>query len=361
MREQDCRADTVTQAPGGAAGLRHSSDVEPGIRRRRAGKRFTYRDQLGRAITDEETLARIRSLVIPPAWRDVWVCPSSDGHVQATGRDARGRKQYRYHPKWREVRDEAKYGRLLEFAAALPGIRDRIERDLARQGMPREKVLATVVRLLEATLIRVGNEEYARSNQSYGLTTLRDRHVRIAGARVQFRFRGKSGRKHAIEVRDRRLAGIVARCRDIPGQELFQYVDESGKRVAVSSGDVNAYLREVSGQEFSAKDFRTWAGTVLAALVLKAMPPPESAAQAKRNVVRAVKDVAEHLGNTPAVARACYVHPAVIEAYEEGETITIQPGEEGADPGSGLPAALGEAEEAVAELLRKRQEALGTQ
>lgn len=290
----------------------------PGIVRRRAGKGFSYRGPDGERVTDRDTLARIRSLAVPPAWTDVWICPSPRGHIQATGRDARGRKQYRYHPRWREVRDETKYHRMLAFGRALPGIRTRVAEDLGRRGLPREKVLAAVVRLLETSLVRVGNEEYARTNRSFGLTTLRDRHAKIEGAEIRLRFRAKGGLDRSVTLRDRRLATVVKRCQDVPGQELFQYLDEDGNRQGIGSADVNAYLQEISGQEFTAKDFRTWAGTVLAALALQAFEAFDSEAAAKRNVTRAIESVASRLGNTVAICRKCYVHPEVVNAYLEG-------------------------------------------
>lgn len=262
--------------------------------------------------------ARIRALAIPPAWTDVWICADPRGHLQATGRDARGRKQYRYHPRWREVRDQDKYGRLPEFGRALPAIRRRIGRDLGRHGLPRQKVLAAVVKLLETTFIRVGNDEYARQNRSYGLTTMRDGHVRVSGSKVRFMFRGKSGVQHALELDDRRLARIVRRCRDLPGQELFQYLDEDGEVVDVSSEHVNVYLKDITGTDFTSKDFRTWAGTVLAARLLCAERPTSSAAAGKRAIAQAIDEVARRLGNTRSVCRKCYVHPAVIEAYLDG-------------------------------------------
>jgi DNA topoisomerase-1 len=275
----------------------------------------------GRTVRDRETLRRIASLVIPPAWEDVWISPHPNGHLQATGRDTKRRKQYRYHPRWRAVRDETKYDRVMAFAAALPALRKRIEADLARQGLPREKVLAAVVRLLETTLIRVGNDEYARTNHSFGLTTMLDRHVAVGATSVRFRFLGKSGIKHTIDLRDPRIARLVKRCRDLPGQELFQYVDDDGQPRGVDSADVNEYLRQVAGDDFTAKDFRTWAGTVLAALALREFETFDSQTQAKKNVVRAIESVAERLGNTPAICRKCYVHPAVIESYLDGTMI----------------------------------------
>src|SRR6185312_8170574 len=303
------------------AGLRYVSDSKPGIRRLGAAKRFRYAGVDGKPVRDQETLARIRSLVIPPAWTDVWICPLANGHLQATGRDARGRKQGRYHPRWREVRDENKYERMTHFAAALPGIRARVKEDLARPGMPREKVLATIVGVMEATHIRVGNEEYARTNKSYGLTTMRNRHVEVHGADVKFTFQGKSGVRHAISLHDRRLARIIKQCTDIPGYELFQYLDADGTHHNIDSTAVNDYLREITGQHFTAKDFRTWAGSVLACDLLRELGPFESAAEAKRNVVAAIAKVAAELGNTPSVCRKCYVHPAVLEAYLGGITI----------------------------------------
>jgi DNA topoisomerase-1 len=315
-----------------SVGLRYVHDRMPGMVRVATKAGFEFRGPDSSQVDDEATLERIRSLVIPPAWTDVWICASPTGHLQATGRDARGRKQYRYHPKWREVRDEQKYARLAAFGRRLPLIRERADRDLARAGLPRAKVLATVVRLLELTLIRVGNEEYARSNRSYGLTTLRDNHVDVNGTTVQFKFRGKSGKEHRIGVRDRRLAHIIKRCRDLPGQDLFQYVDEEGVTQSIGSGDVNDYLREVSEQDFTAKDFRTWAGTLLAATALHAFGPAETDREAKSNIVQAVGMVAERLGNTPAISRKCYIHPAVVDAYLGGELIQVPDG----DDGSGL-------------------------
>jgi DNA topoisomerase-1 len=309
-------ADPIQSAK--VAGLRYMSDDRPGITRVRNGKGFRYVDAEGRAVRDPETLARIKALVIPPAWTDVWICPIANGHIQATGRDERGRKQYRYHARWRLVRDETKYSRMIAFGEALPAIRERTARDLRLPGLPRRKVLATVVRLLETTLIRVGNEEYAKANGSFGLTTMHDRHIDVSEGTLRFSFRGKGGVRHSIDLEDRRLAEIVKRCQDLPGQELFQYIDDDGNPQDVDSHDVNEYLREVSGQDFTAKDFRTWAGTVLAAMALQEFEVFDSQAQAKRNVVRAIESVAERLGNTPTICRKCYVHPAVIEAYLDG-------------------------------------------
>jgi DNA topoisomerase-1 len=301
-----------------AAGLCYVSDAAPGIRRRRRGRAFGYTRADGSAVRDPQTLARIRALAIPPAWRDVWICEHGDGHIQATGRDARGRKQYRYHLRWRELRDENKYGRMIAFARALPRIRRRVGRDLARPGLPREKALATVVRLLEGTRMRVGNEEYARENASFGLTTLRERQVRVRGATLSFRFRGKSGVEHALELADPRLADIVRRMQDLPGQELLRYVDEEGATRRIESADVNAYLREIAEQDFTSKDFRTWAGTLLAARALRALGPFASQAEGRRNVAQAIEAVAKALGNTKAVCRRCYVHPAIIDTYMRG-------------------------------------------
>jgi DNA topoisomerase I len=313
------------QRAADAAGLHYVTDTQPGLGRQKVGRAFRYVGRRGRVLRDPRTLERIRSLVIPPAWTDVWICPDALGHIQVTGRDARGRKQYRYHPRWRTVRDDAKYGRMLAFGQALPIIRARIEEDLARRGLSRRKVLAAVIKLLETTLIRVGNEEYARDNGSFGLTTLRGRHASIKGSTVKFRFRGKSGKVHEIGVQDRRLSRIVKSCQELPGQELFQYVDGHGRRRAITSSDVNDYLREVTGQGFTAKDFRTWAGTVLAAWALQELPPVRTKADAKKNVLRAVERVAGRLGNTVAICRKCYVHPVVFDAYLEGTLVeTLQ-------------------------------------
>ncbi|MGI9145814.1 MAG: DNA topoisomerase IB [Chloroflexota bacterium] len=300
------------------AGLRYVDDDGPGIRRKRAGAAFSYLGADGQRIRDARTIQRIRSLAIPPAWSDVWICTDPDGHIQATGRDARGRKQYHYHPRWREVRDAAKYERLAAFAQALPGIRHHVMDDLAQRGIPRTKVLATLVRLLEETSIRIGNEEYRRQNRSFGLTTMLDRHARIEGGTVRFEFKGKSGRQHSIKLSDRRLARIVKQCQEIPGQELFQYLDEEGNRHSVGSSDVNEYLRQISGGEFTAKDFRTWNGTVLALRYLRMCESPSSTTAGKRLVSGAIKSVAQELGNTPAVCRKAYIHPVVLNAYLEG-------------------------------------------
>ena len=327
-----------------AAGLRYVSDAAPGILRRRRGRAFHYSRADGAPVRDPRTLGRIRALAIPPAWREVWICSADDGHLQATGRDARERKQYRYHRRWREVRDETKYGRLIPFAAALPRIRRRVARDLARPGLPREKVIATVVRLLETTRARIGNEEYARENESFGLTTLRERQVRVRGSRLKFRFRGKSGVEHAIELDDRRLATIVRRMRDLPGEELFRYVDDDGETRRIESDDVNAYLKEIAGEDFTSKDFRTWAGTVLAARALRALGPCASQSEGKRNIAQAIAAVAGALGNTKAVCRKCYIHPEILESYLEGRLGDFMQPETG----------HGAAEKAVAALLKAR-------
>jgi DNA topoisomerase I len=301
-----------------AVGLRYVSDARPGIRRQARGQGFSYLGVDGQVIRDPAERQRIEALVIPPAWTDVWICPLPNGHLQATGRDEKGRKQYRYHPLWNEMRGQTKYDRLLLFGEALPLIRERVEQDLRLPGLPRQKVLATIVRLLETTFIRVGNKEYARTNQSFGLTTLRDQHVKISGSIIRFQFRGKSGQDHRIDLQDRRLAKIVKQCRDIPGYELFQYLDENGQRQTVDSGDVNAYLREITQQDFTAKDFRTWGGTVLAAMTLNELGPWESESESKKNIVQAVKEVANCLGNRPATCRKYYIHPGILDTYLDG-------------------------------------------
>jgi DNA topoisomerase I len=303
------------------AGLRYVDGREAGIQRVRRGNGFAFLNASGKRITEPDTLARIAHLAIPPAWTDVWICPHPDGHIQATGRDVRGRKQYRYHENWRAVRDENKFERMIAFGVALPKIRQRVARDLRRRGLGREKVLAAMVRLLETTLIRVGNEEYARQNHSFGLSTMRDRHVSIRRGVIHFEFRGKGGKKHEIDLHDPKLAEVVRRAQDLPGQELFQYVDENGAQQKISSEDVNEYLRSVAGGEFSAKDFRTWAGTVLAAIALCECEQCGGHRQAKKNVTQAIERAAERLGNTPAICRKSYVHPAVIAAYLKGTTI----------------------------------------
>jgi DNA topoisomerase-1 len=305
-------------------------------------------------VHDKETLKRIKALAIPPAWTDVWVCPNPRGHVQATGHDERGRKQYLYHDRWREVRDETKYARMTAFGRALPRIRERVAHDLSLPGLPREKVLATVVSLLEMTLIRVGNEQYARSNRSFGLTTMRNRHVEVDGSQLRFKFKGKSGKTHSIGIKDRRLAAIVKRCQELPGQELFAYIDDDGVRRAIDSSDVNEYLKEIGGDDFTSKDFRTWAGTVLAAQTLREMAPvkPRSKTQARRNVTEAVQYVSERLGNTPAICRKSYINPMVIESYLDGsllKKLKVKAGKEQPDK----PADLSSEEEALLEFLQR--------
>lgn len=304
--------------PGEAAqnaGLRYVSDEEPGIRRQKRGKGYRYLLPGGKSVTDRATLARIRKLAIPPAYTNVWICGRPNGHIQATGRDAKGRKQYRYHPLFRELRDSTKYDHMLEFAAALPRIRARIDEHMRLRGLPREKVLATVVHLLETTMIRIGNADYVKQNKSFGLTTLRDRHVNVEGAELRFHFKGKSGKIWRLKIRDRRVAKIVKACQDLPGQHLFQYLDDGGVQREVTSGDINAYLREISGTDITAKDFRTWHGTVLAALALSEYEKVGSQAAAKKNVRVAIEAVSARLGNTPAICRKCYVHPEIVESY----------------------------------------------
>ena len=301
-----------------SAGLRYITDGTKGIQRKRVGQKFRYIAPDDTPVRDAETLQRIRSLAIPPAYTDVWICTSPKGHLQATGRDARGRKQYRYHPRWREVRDESKHGRMIAFGHSLPKIRKACQEHMGLRRLPREKVLATIVRLLEMTLIRIGNEEYARSNQSYGLTTMRNRHLKVKGSKLEFAFKGKSGKRFKIDLQDRRLARIVKKCQDLPGQDLFEYIDDEGGLHRIGSSDVNASLREVSGEDITAKDFRTWYATVLAAMALEEIESVDSEAASKRNIVRAIEHVAERLGNTPAVCRKSYVHPAILEAYQHG-------------------------------------------
>ena len=309
--------DACPLTAAATAGLRYVRDEQPGIERRRCGDGFVYLGADGKTIRNATVLDRIRALAVPPAWTNVWICPDQRGHIQATGRDAKGRKQYRYHAAWRAHRDETKFDRLQAFADVLPLIRRRTNADLEQSGLPRNKVLATIVQLLEKSLIRVGNEEYARHNQSFGLTTLRSRHVRVNGGTLRFQFRGKSGVRHSVSVNDRRLARVVKQCRDLPGQELFQYLDEAGEAQVVDSGDINGYLKEITGQDFTAKDFRTWSGTVLAATALREVPPPGTKRETERNVNVAIEAVAGLLGNTPTVCRKSYVHPGVVDAYRD--------------------------------------------
>ena len=304
-----------------SAGLRYVTDDAPGITRRRVGKGFSYRSPDGSVLKDRAAVGRINALAVPPAYKDVWICPHPDGHIQATGRDDKGRKQYRYHPRWREVRDATKYEHMLDFAQVLPVIRARVDADMRRSGLPREKVLATVVRLLERTLIRVGNDDYVEQNGSYGLTTLENRHVKVEGGELRFGFKGKSGKTWNLKLSDRRVAKVVKACQDLPGQELFQYRDAGGTPRDVSSADVNAYLREVTGRDVTAKDFRTWAGTVLAALALREFERFDTQAAAKRNVRAAIERVSARLGNTPTICRKCYVHPHVLDTYLSGSLV----------------------------------------
>jgi len=301
------------------AGLRYVSDDQPGYSRKLKDEDFEYLDTEGKPIHDEQRLLRIKRLAVPPAWKGVWICPSANGHIQATGRDARDRKQYRYHDRWREIRDENKYDRMIDFGKALSKIRRRVRKDMALPGLPRNKVLATVVQLLERTFIRVGNEAYARENKSFGLTTMQDRHVNVKGSKLRFRFKGKSGRQREVDMTDRRVAKIIAKLQDLPGQDLFQYVDDQGVVHNVTSQDVNDYLREISGGDFTAKDFRTWGGTVLAAIALNSVGMFETEQQAKANVKNAIGVVAKLLGNTPSICRKCYIHPAVLESYLNGD------------------------------------------
>lgn len=331
-----------------AAGLTYVSDLEPGIRRRKAGTGFSYWSPSGKLISDKTVLSRIRKLAVPPAWSDVWICPEASGHIQATGRDARGRKQYRYHDDWRQVRDQDKYDRLVDFAKLLPRIRQRVDEDMGRRGTARKKVLATVVSLLDKALIRVGNGEYAKDNDSYGLATLRTRHVDIEGSELRFRFKGKSGKTWRLKVRDRRIARVVRSIQELPGQNLFQYVDDDGEIRTVRSTDVNDYLREIACADVSAKDFRTWAGTVLAVLALSALGPFASQTQAKMHVRRAIEAVAARLGNTATICRKYYIHPHVVDCYLKGRLPTVRAGD--GSFSSGLP----REEAAVLRILSKR-------
>ncbi len=332
----------VLKAAARAAKLRYISNRAKGIRRERSGDGFDFFAPDGEKITDAAEIARIRKLAIPPAYQDVWICPHANGHLLATGRDARGRKQYRYHPKWREIRDEGKYGKMLLFGKVLPGIRAKVERDLGKPGLPREKVLAAIVRLLESTLIRVGNEEYAKTNKSFGLTTLRNRHVKIdGGSRIRFDFRGKSGTEHHIDLRNKKLANVVRRCQELPGQELFQYLDGDDAPHGVGSDDINDYLQDITGEPITAKDFRTWAATNLAALALQQLEVFDTQAKAKKNVLQAIEAVSKMLGNTPAICRKCYIHPAIFDGYLDGrllEALKQRTEEKLADPGHGLKA-----------------------
>ena len=324
-REQETEIDEVAvilpHEAAAQADLVYVTDETPGITRRRSGKGFSFRLPSGEVVKDPSTIQRIKKLAIPPAYTDVWICPDERGHIQATGRDARGRKQYRYHARWTEVRDSAKYDRMLEFARALPQIRDRVNLDLGRRGLPRERVLATVVHLLETTFMRVGNDTYAKQNRSYGLTTLKDGHVKIGSTTLRFKFKGKSGKSWQLNVNDRRIAKIVKSCQDIPGQRLFQYYDEDGNQRQVLSSDVNDYLRDITGKDFTAKDFRTWAGTLLAMTALRELESFDSQAAAKKNLRAAIERVASRLGNTVTICRKCYIHPEVMTSYLDGSLL----------------------------------------
>lgn len=352
-REPDIAAVPDPKEAAESAGLVYVTDEQRGITREAAGQGWRYRKANGELLADEAALERIRKLAIPPAWTDVWICPKANGHLQATGRDARGRKQYKYHAQFREVRESTKYGHMMAFARALPAIRARIAEHMGLRGLPREKVLATVVHLLETTLIRVGNEDYAKSNKSYGLTTLRNPHVKVEGAQLRFQFKGKSGRTWKLQVKDRRIARIVRSCQELPGQELFQYLDEGGEVRRVTSADVNAYLREISGQDITAKDFRTWAGTVLAAMALREFEAFDTQAAHKKNVRTAIERVAARLGNTPTICRKCYVHPEVLQAYAEGGLL-LEVKEQVEEELRGDIAALKPEEAAVLALLEAR-------
>ena len=336
-----------------SVGLRYISDARPGIRRRKSGKGFTYTRADGSKLPAAHVLRRIKSLAIPPVWTDVWICPFEDGHLQATGRDAKGRKQYRYHPRFREVRESTKYEHVMAFADALPAIRAKVREHMALGGLAREKILATVVHLLETTLIRVGNDDYARQNNSYGLTTLKARHVAVDGNEVRFRFTGKSGKQWSLRVKDRRIAKIIRACQELPGQELLQYLDEDEKPRDVTSSDVNAYLKKITGDDITAKDFRTWAGTVLAAMALGEMRSFDNAAQAKRNLRDAIEKVSARLGNTPTICRKCYVHPEVLTSYLDGNLVLEIKSEIESELRDALPGLKPE-EAAVLAMLRNR-------
>src|SRR4051812_33466371 len=352
-REESWKADPDTATALRRAHLKYANPDADGIVRKRRGKTFTFIKPTGTAVRDGSTLSRIRSLVIPPAWQEVWISPDPRGHIQAVGRDARGRKQYKYHADWRRVRDESKYDHVIEFAKVLPKIRRAAKKHLKLPGLPREKVLAAVVLVMEKTLIRVGNDEYAKQNGSYGLTTLQDHHAKISGRRVRFHFRGKSGVEHDIDLEDSQLAKIVRQCRELPGQELFQYVDANGKVRDIGSGDINDYLRAVTGQDFTAKDYRTWAGTVLAAKALRAFEDEGGGRGLKRNLVRAIETVAERLGNTKAVCRKCYIHPAGMNAYLDGNLAAKLKDRAAAELRIARRHGLDEDEEAVLKMLEK--------
>lgn len=344
---------TEHQNAAARAGLRYVTDAFAGIRRKRAGRGWVFYAPNGARIRDPDKRQRLKSLAIPPAWTDVWICPDPDGHIQATARDARGRKQYRYHSSYREACDQSKFRRMLEFSEILPQLRERVERDLSADDLSRRQLLGTVIRLLDKTLIRVGNDEYARENNSFGLTTLRRKHLEIDGSSLRFSFRGKSGVEHQVSITDVRLARIIQRCQDLPGTELFQYLDTAGKRQAISSDDVNAHLRHITGRDISAKDFRTWGGTMHAAVALRAMGPAASRREADRNIVRVIDEVSERLGNTRAVCRKYYVHPALLGAYYEGRTIPVPDDEPKRRARKGRVAALRRDELAVLQFLQQ--------
>ena len=335
------------------AHLTYVSDEQPGISRAKNGSGFVYRSPSGKTVRDESTLERIRKLVIPPAWQDVWISPKPRGHIQAVGRDARGRKQYKYHADWRTVRDDSKYNHVIDFAKALPKIRRVTSRHLRKKGLPREKVLAAVVQVMEKTLIRVGNDEYAKQNKSYGLTTLKNHHAKVRAEKVVFNFKGKSGVEHEIDLEDARLARIVKKCQELPNHDLFNYVDDAGQVKDISSTDVNAYLRDITGSDFTAKDFRTWAGTVLAAKALNEMQHADTKTAIKKNMVSAIEKVAERLGNTKAVCRKCYIHPAVLDAYIDGDLANRLKGRVKAELKIAKKHALDEDEAAVLRMLEK--------
>ena len=349
-------SDSVEAAK--SSGLRYVTDDVPGFRRRRSGPTFRYFDQNDRPIKDKEEIARIKALAIPPAWTDVWISPYGNSHLQATGRDARGRKQHRYHKRWRETRDQTKYDRMILVGQKLPALRAKVAQDLALPGLPREKIIATVVKLLETTFIRVGNEEYVRQNRSFGLTTLRNNHVKVRGDKIHFRFRGKSGVGHELELENPRLARIVKRCQELPGQQLFGYVDENAEAQTIESSDVNEYLREATGEDFTAKDFRTWAGTVLAARAFGAADGFTSKAQAKRNVAQVIDEVAKRLGNTRSVCRKCYIHPAIVSAYIDGAP-TVTNGHRTRRRVAAASVGLSAEERAVVRLLQRQIKAAG--
>jgi DNA topoisomerase-1 len=352
LLDQARTASATPEAAARSAGLRYVSDDEPGLRRKRSGRGFSYIAANGVAPADASAVARIKSLAIPPAWSEVWICARPDGHLQATGRDARGRKQYRYHPAFRDIRESTKYERMPGFAAVLPAIRAAVRRHMALPGLPRDKIVATVVHLLDTTLIRIGNDDYARQNNSYGLTTLRSRHVVVDGSEIRFSFTGKSGKQWSLKIRDRRVAKIIKACQELPGQELLQYLDAEGKRQSVNSGDVNDYLRQVSGQDFTAKDFRTWAGTVLAAVALAELPHAPGSTQAKKSLRAVIQQVAARLGNTVTICRKCYVHPRIVNAFLGG-TYRLDL-DRAVMPGDACLDGLRPEEIAVATLLRAR-------